>query len=146
LSFNYPRDVHFRCLKCASCCGDTKAHVRHILLLKLEAERIAEVTSKTIEEFARKAEGHAPYAYEMRKTKEEEKCVFLENKRCTIYPLRPLICRFYPFELKITKNGKCYFLYTKECQGIGKGKKLTKEYFKDLLHQLKNQTSKRERF
>jgi len=136
VDFNYPRDVRFHCQRCAVCCGDTIKRVRHVLLLKIEAERIAEVIVKPIEEFAGKIEDHAPYIYEMRKSVKEGKCIFLENKRCTIYPLRPLICRFYPFELKITTNGKHKFLYTKECPGIGQGKKLTKNYFKNLFQQL----------
>jgi len=105
--------------------------------LTIEANRISISTSKPIEEFATKIGDHAPYAYEMKKTVKEGKCVFLEKKRCIIYPLRPLICRFYPFELKITRNGKYEFLYTKECPGIGNGERLTKGYFKNLLEQLK---------
>lgn len=136
MSFNYPRNVRFRCQKCAICCGDTETHVRHILLLKSEAERITEATSRPIREFSLAIKGHAPYVLEMIKTSEERKCVFLENKCCTIYPLRPLICMFYPFELKITRNGNHEFTYTTECPGINKGKRLTKDYFQNLFQQL----------
>jgi len=136
LSFNYPRNIRFRCLKCALCCGDTTKKVRHVLLLKMEAERIAEAIGKPAEEFATKIEGHAPYTCEMRKTMREGKCIFLDDNRCTIYPLRPLICRFYPFELRITANGKHEFLRARECQGIGEGKTLTKNYFENLLQQI----------
>jgi len=133
VSFNYPRNVRFRCLKCARCCGDTETRVRYILLLKCEAERIAEATSKSIMEFAQKIEGQAPYVYKMKKTQHDGKCVFLKNERCTIYRLRPLICRFYPFELKTTESGEHEFHFTQECLGIGEGKRLTKKYFEDLL-------------
>lgn len=137
LNFDYPRNIRFRCLKCALCCGDTTKRVRHVLLSKIEAERIAEAIGKPTQEFATKIEGRAPYTYEMRKTMREGKCIFLNDKRCTIYPLRPLICRFYPFQLKITANGKHEFLRTRECQGVGKGKRLTKNYFENLLQQLR---------
>jgi len=136
MSFDYPRNVNFQCLKCATCCGDTKQKVRHILLLHTEAEKIAEATGKPIEEFAMGIEHHAPYVYEMRKTVAEGKCIFLQNSRCAIYPLRPLVCRFYPFELKPTKNGKHQFLYTEECHGIGRGEKLARDYFRNLFQQL----------
>jgi len=136
VDFDYPRDVHFKCLKCAVCCGDTEERIRHILLLKAEAERIAEATSRPIEEFAKKIENHAPYIYEMRKNVKDRRCIFLQDKLCTIYLLRPLICRFYPFELKITRNEKHEFIYTKECPGIGQGEKLTKKYFNNLFRQL----------
>ena len=136
MSFSYPEDVRFRCTGCGIYCGDTEERVRRILLLNVDVERIAEATQKSIEEFAKKTRGREPYVYEMVKTGEEGKCIFLENERCTIYPSRPLICRFYPFELRVARNGRREFLYTTECPGIGKGKKLTENYFKKLLRQL----------
>jgi len=137
VNFNHPKKVRFECLKCALCCGDTKTRVRHVLLLKKEAKRISETTSKTIIEFAEKIEGHSPYFYEMQKTAQNGKCVFLKDNRCTIYELRPVICRFYPFELRLTKDEEYKFDFTKECPGIGKGKILKKKYFGDLLKQLR---------
>ncbi len=137
VSFRYPVNVHFRCTRCAICCGDTASRVRHILLLRAEAERIAEATSKPIEEFAVRTENGAPYVYEMKKTVDEGRCIFLQKNFCTIYELRPLVCRFYPFEFRATENGKRTFLYTRECPGIGQGEKTTRRYFKELLRQLK---------
>lgn len=121
-------------MRCALCCGDTAIRVRHILLLKREAERISKATLKPIVEFATTTEGHDPYGYEMRKTTDEGKCIFLEYKRCTIYAHKPIICRFYPFELRLTDKRKQEFRYTDECPGIDKGeKKLKKDYFENLL-------------
>ncbi len=133
MNFDYPATVRFRCIKCGICCGDTKEKTRHVLLLKTEAEQIAEATSQPIPKFAEKIETRAPYVYEMKKTVEDGKCVFLENNRCTIYQLRPLICRFYPFELKTAHGGKYKFLFTEECLGINKGKTLSEAYFKKMF-------------
>ncbi len=132
MSFNYPVAVRFQCIKCGTCCGDTKEKTRHILLLGTEAEQIATATSQPISEFTVKIKNKAPYSYEMKKTK-NGKCIFLEKKRCTIYSLRPLICRFYPFELKSADSGKHKFLYTLECSGINKGPMLSKNYFRKLF-------------
>jgi Fe-S-cluster containining protein len=133
MSFEYAVAVRFRCTKCGICCGNTREKIRHILLLGTEAEQIAAATSQPISEFALEVEGKAPYSHEMRKTAQDGKCVFLEKNHCTIYSLRPLICRFYPFELKIAANQKHEFLYTNECPGIGKGKILGKNYFGKLF-------------
>ena len=132
MSFNYPTAVRFQCAKCGICCGDTKEKTRHILLLKTEAEQIATATSQPTSEFTVKIKDKAPYNYEMKKT-ENGKCIFLKNNCCTIYTTRPLICRFYPFELKITHGGKHTFLYTPECPGINKGPMLSKNYFRKLF-------------
>jgi Fe-S-cluster containining protein len=140
MSFNYPAAVRFQCIKCGLCCGDTKEKTRHILLLKTETEQIATATSQPISQFTVKIKDKAPYSYEMKKT-EDGKCVFLENNRCTIYAARPLICRFYPFELKIAHGGKHTFLYTLECPGINKGPMLSKNYFRKLLQLARAQTA-----
>ncbi len=132
MNFNYPTAVRFRCIKCGTCCGDTQEKTRHILLLRAEAEQIAKTTMQPIFKFAVKIKGKAPYIYEMKK-RENGKCVFLENAHCTVYPLRPLICRFYPFELKVSNRGNPVFLYTEECPGINKGRLLNKDYFRKMF-------------
>lgn len=134
MDFEYPTNIRFMCDRCAKCCGDTKNKVRSILLLKRETERIAKKTSKNIEDFAEKLEGAQPYVYLMRKTA-EGKCVFLKEGLCSIYRMRPLICRFYPFQLENTKNGKFKFTYTNECPNIGKGPKLRKRFFEKLFRE-----------
>lgn len=132
MSFKFPKHVCFECNGCALCCGDTKNRIRTILLLKLEADRISKKTSKRIEEFAENIEGSEPYVYRMRKTA-DGKCVFLRDDLCSVYDVRPLICRFYPFELKDTKKGKYVFAYTDECPCIGRGSVLKREYFEKLF-------------
>jgi len=56
----------------------------------------------------------------MRKT-EDGRCIFLKGDSCSIYSIRPLICKFYPFELRRTGKGRFIFTYTDECPGIGGG-------------------------
>jgi len=140
VNLDYPVALRFQCTKCGTCCGDTKEKIRHVLLLSTEAEQIAAATSQQVCDFAVEVEGKAPYSYEMKKTAENGKCVFLEKNRCTIYSLRPLICRFYPFELKTAANRKYKFLYTSECPRIGKGKTLSKNYFEELFHLARTKT------
>jgi Fe-S-cluster containining protein len=134
VTFEYPTSVHFHCTKCGICCGNTKEKTRHIILLRTEAEQIAKITLQPIHKFTVKIKGKAPYIYEMKK-RENGKCVFLKNERCAIYSLRPLICRFYPFELKVSARAskKFQFFYTKECPGISKGQLLNKDYFRKML-------------
>ncbi len=133
MSFDYPRKVQFKCVKCGICCGDTKDKTRHILLLAEEANDLASTTNQPISDFALKIEDKSPYDYEMKKTVEDGKCVFLRQNRCTMYSKRPLICRFYPFGLKTAEKEQRVFYYTKECPGIGKGKPMGKEDFHKLL-------------
>jgi Fe-S-cluster containining protein len=84
------------------------------------------------EEFATKIEGFEPYVFQMKKTVDGS-CVFLRNGLCSIYEARPLICRFYPFQLQNRGNDRYVFRYTEECLGLGKGCQLEKRFFEELF-------------
>ena len=129
--FEYPENVSFDCKLCGRCCGDTEDHTRHVLLLKVDAKRITNQTNLDVSEFADEVEGSEPYVYEMKKP-ENGQCFFLKNSRCTIYNSRPLICRFYPFQLD-NQNNTYVFSYTNKCPGVGKGDNLTLEFFEKLF-------------
>lgn len=101
-------------------------------MLASEANSISAHTCLPVEKFAQAAE-NAPYVYEMKKPA-TGKCFFLKNNQCTIYPHRPLICRFYPFELKFNPEKDIHiFSFTLECPTIGNGKNLTKKDFEELF-------------
>lgn len=137
LGFLYPKNVRFECTRCILCCGDTETRVRRILLLELEAQRISDRTSKPVDDFARRIKGNAPYVYEMRKT-ESGKCLFLKKDLCAIYPWRPLICRYYPFQLKMRKSGVYDFSFSPECPGVGKGERLREDHFEKLFQEARD--------
>jgi len=128
----YPDNLRWTCVRCAVCCGDTENRTRHVLMLASEARAIAARTGMRIEEFAQRLDGSKPYEFEVRKN--HNKCVFLKGVSCSIYSERPLICRFYPFVLKRSESGTFEFeLPERECQGIGRGRKLTQDYYMHLL-------------
>ena len=135
MDFTCPNNVIFECSKCGLCCCDTKQKIRHILLLGSETNAISKEAGLPTQSFTKQISDKAPYCYEMKKNK-EGKCFFLKDNQCSIYLLRPLVCRFYPFELKFDKEKTQYvFCFTLECPEIGKGKKMTKKDFAELFLQ-----------
>jgi Fe-S-cluster containining protein len=132
MGFAYPRSVRFRCDRCALCCGDTESKIRKIVLLEPEAQHIAKETSRPIRGFAERLEGSEPYVYRIKKTR-RGKCTFLKGSTCSIYRIRPLVCVFYPFELKTNPTGSHVFSYTDECPCIGRGAELKRKYFERLF-------------
>jgi len=133
VEFTYPVNLRFECNRCGLCCGDTKQKIRHVLLLESEAEKIASDTCQLITDFSVEINDNNPYVYEMKKSS-EGKCVFLKDKQCSIYALRPLVCVCYPFELKFNKGEGMYnFDFTVECPRINQGKFLDKTVFERLL-------------
>lgn len=145
MEFEYPRNLRFECDRCTICCGDTTQRIRSILLMLIEAERISNHTGQKIEDFAEKIGPSQPYTHCMRKNS-DGKCVFLSIDSCAIYVERPLVCRFYPFELKGSVGGKHVFGYTNECPCVGSGRKLTKRYFVDLFRQSRQTTERNRQF
>jgi uncharacterized protein len=125
--------VLFECSKCGLCCRDTQQKTRHILVLEKEANAIEMETSLPRQVFTKQITDKNPYYYEMKKSC-EGKCFFLKNEQCSIYKVRPLICRFYPFELKFDSDKKQHvFDFTVECPGIGKGRAVAIKDFKALF-------------
>ena len=133
MDFTYPVNIKFDCNRCGLCCGDTKQKTRRIFLLEAEAKKIASHTSKQTTDFSWEIKDKFPYLYEMKKTS-EGKCIFLKDNQCSIYLLRPLICRFYPFELKFDEKKRMHnFDFTLECPGINQGKLIGEKDFKKLF-------------
>jgi uncharacterized protein len=133
VNFTYPANIYFACNQCGICCGDTEQKTRHILLLDGEAKIISSQTSLGKTDFSIQIANEDLFKHEMKKTN-DGKCVFLKENKCTIYLLRPLICRFYPFELKFDKGKKLHvFDFTLECPGIGQGKEFRKIDFQGLF-------------
>ncbi len=133
MDFVYPDNVQFKCNSCGLCCGDTKQKTRHILVLDSEIKAISSETCLLPSEFAREILNKEPYRFEMKKGK-DGKCFFLRDNQCCIYRFRPLICRFYPFELKFSVDKDAHvFNFTLECPAIGKGKQITRKDFEALF-------------
>ena len=133
VDFTYPVNISFECNRCGLCCGDTKQKTRRILLLKLKPKKLLHIPLSRYPIFQREIKDKLPYGYEMKKTS-EGKCVFLKDNQCSIYPLRPLICMFYPFELKFDKDQNLHvFDFTLECPGINQSKVLHERDFKKLF-------------
>ena len=139
--FEYPKNVSFICNHCGRCCGDTKDRIRRILLLKTDVASISKELLLKNHEFTEEISGFEPYIYEMKKT-EDGKCFFLENNLCKIYEIRPLICRFYPFQLENLGNNRYSFSYTSKCMGIGKGPRQKRVFFKKLFNKVTNAMAK----
>jgi Fe-S-cluster containining protein len=98
--------------------------------LKDDVKLISKRTGLRTYEFAERREDSEPYIYEMKKN--NGKCVFFKDNTCQIYTFRPLICRFYPFQLDNPEEDRFIFNHTNACSGLEKGEKLEKKFFKEL--------------
>ena len=102
-----------------------------------EVDLISQKTSLEANVFSQEIEGLTPYTRLMKKT-DKGQCTFLREAQCSIYGIRPLICRFYPFQLAKNKNYKTQFTYTQDCIGVGKGSLRKRSFFSSLFEDFLN--------
>lgn len=129
----FPKGFRFQCQKCSRCCAHTEVRSRRILLSDLDMSRIVKNLGLKREDFAELIQDSPPFRYLMKMV--GGKCIFLdEDKTCKIYELRPLICRCFPFWIE-RKGNLFEFKASSDCPGVGKGKVLENEFFRNLLNQ-----------
>jgi Fe-S-cluster containining protein len=108
-------DFKFECIAgCSNCCRLSDGFV---FLTEDEANNIAEYLHKPIEEihkwFIKRLDDRFCLV-----DGENEHCIFLENDRCLIYPVRPQQCKDYPFWPEITSSEDRWIKEKKVCPGI----------------------------
>ncbi len=72
------------------------------------------------------------YAYPFKKghslrEKPNGDCIFYENGRCGIYPVRPTQCRTYPFWPETVRSESAWRETCAACPGIGQGRLYARE-------------------
>ena len=60
-------------------------------------------------------------------------CIFLKNKKCTVYKNRPTQCRTWPFWNENMKNKTWNTNVEKYCPGVGAGTLISYERIKNIL-------------
>ena len=56
--------------------------------------------------------------YSLREIEPSYDCVFLKDKRCSIYDVRPTQCRTFPFWPSLMRNREEWEKAAKNCEGI----------------------------
>jgi len=65
--------------------------------------------------------------------KENNDCIFWSEAGCAVYKARPLQCRSYPFWAHVVENVQTWQEESKDCPGIGKGKKHSADEIEEWL-------------
>ena len=159
-------DARFKCQRCGNCCHHRRPQEYEdlvplerlkefweksnlIYLTEEDIERISCKTGLVAKDFV-----DTLYEYEgklvkveddggkvildipVMKSKKDNTCVFYNNG-CTIYSVRPMACRLFPFRVEemSTPEGDIHLFigYNPECPGIGKGKSIEKTDLEKLV-------------
>ena len=124
----YADGLAFTCTQCGNCCTGAPGYV---WINKVEIERLAEhlkiTTDQVVEKYCRKL-GQRVSLQERRTAEGNYDCIFLEEepetrKRiCTVYPVRPLQCRTWPFWDGNLAGRENWERASRRCPGMDKGK------------------------
>ena len=132
--------VDFTCKMCGACCGGESGYV---WLTEVEKTAIACYLNITIEELETLYLHHTQgkWSIKERSNNENFDCVFLEEGRCSIYPVRSAQCRDFPFWESMLANKDEWDFYATRCPGMNSGKHYTLEEIKEIIKAKQNQYS-----
>lgn len=117
----YSKGVRFECQRCGHCCGGEPGNV---FISPDDVQRIAShlciSSGDFLSQYCREVDMGSYYQTSL-KEREDYSCIFLTDKGCAIYEVRPLQCRTYPFWPYIFSDRALLEAEKAQCPGIGKG-------------------------
>jgi len=115
--------AHFRCTECGACCTGAPGRVR---VSEEELQAISEYRNELLETLiaskTREKDG-----VRMLQERENGDCVFFEEGRCSIHPVKPTQCRLYPFWFQNVRSEEAWAKTCDACPGIGEGELISPE-------------------
>jgi hypothetical protein len=133
----YSKGLQFTCTQCGNCCTGGPGFV---WISRREIVRLAEFLKITrqevIEKYCRKIAGRLSLN-EFRNPRDGGyDCVFLKEqgsrRSCTIYPVRPLQCRTWPFWTSNLQSPQSWKFAGRKCPGMDQGKSFDREKIEAL--------------
>ena len=115
----YIGGLGFQCTQCGKCCSGPDEG--YIWVTKPEVERIARHLDITIEKLNSKYLRRVGLRRTIIEDLATKDCIFLENGKCIIYPVRPNQCRTWPFWASNLTNPDAWNLAALRCDGINRG-------------------------
>ena len=111
----YKKGLNFKCQKCARCCS----WPGHVWLAEKDITKISSFLNLTEEDFLKKYT-RSTYSRIALKEFANYDCIFLKEKKCLIYSVRPLQCKTFPIWPKNLTSKDKWQALEKDCPGIAK--------------------------
>lgn len=128
-SYFFDKGLCFECQRCGACCTGEPGFV---LIDKREIMQIAKYRSQEASCFIDTFLYPFRTGYSIREHA-DGRCIFYQEV-CTIYPVRPIQCRTFPFWFENLRSLKKWRRVTRECPGIDKGPVYSKEQILEFIH------------
>lgn len=111
----YAEGLHFECTGCGQCCTGSPGY---IWVSEEEIEQIAAFLNLAIDEFARLYLRRVKGKFSLLEIPKSYDCIFLKDKKCSIYSVRPTQCRTYPWWPQLLESPEEWQKAARMCEGI----------------------------
>lgn len=110
----YSTGLRFKCTECGQCCTGAPGYA---WVNQEEIQKIADYLKMTVKDFGKKYLRYINGRYALIEKKNYD-CIFLKDKKCTIYPVRPTQCRTFPWWMQNLASPEDWKEAAKHCEGI----------------------------
>ncbi|WP_242678151.1 MULTISPECIES: YkgJ family cysteine cluster protein [unclassified Neochlamydia] len=114
----YKEGLRFQCTECGKCCTGSPGYV---WITELEMQAVAKLLKISLELFKKKYTRQRENRYsliEKKNLNNEYDCIFLKDKKCSIYQERPRQCRTFPWWKENLASEESWKAAAQYCEGI----------------------------
>lgn len=111
----FDKGLRFGCTECGQCCTGSPGYA-WVSLDEIVA--IAEYLKLSIDDFAKRYLRQVGEEYALLEHPITYDCVFLKERKCQIYPVRPKQCRTFPWWQSQLESEEAWNEAAKHCEGI----------------------------
>lgn len=111
----YQEGLNFECTGCGGCCTGFPGYVD---VTEQEIVTMADHLKLSLNEFSRRYLRKIGDRWSLKELSPNYSCVFLRDKKCTIYELRPKQCRTFPWWPENLASEETWQETARHCEGI----------------------------
>lgn len=129
----YQNGLRFECTQCGACCTGAPGYV---WVNDEEVQAIARYLDKPVGEIRLLATRPAKGKVSLREHANGD-CIYFDprSRRCTVYPVRPVQCRTWPFWSGNVSSPEAWAETGQGCPGVGRGQIVPLEVIQTRIEQ-----------
>lgn len=109
------KGLFFSCTGCGKCCTGSPGYV---WVTEEECKAIAEYLELSFKDFMMRYVRQVGDRYSLVERRKNYDCIFLDGKKCTIYPHRPKQCKTFPWWKEHLSSPKAWEDLASYCEGV----------------------------
>ncbi|MEZ0391430.1 MAG: YkgJ family cysteine cluster protein [Pseudobdellovibrionaceae bacterium] len=126
--------LRFQCQGSGQCCT-SHGEYGFVFLTKDDRKRMATHLQLSLSEFTKKHCQRTNGFFHLKEDGKNPDCLFLKNKRCSVYEARPIQCRTWPFWPDVMNAKTWKKEVVSFCPGVGKGPMIKSEKIQEILNE-----------